>query len=149
MRLGYRRIIVFPYFLFTGILVDRIYAKADEAAATHPEVEVLKAGYLNDHPLVIETFLERIDEALNGANLMNCQLCKYREQVIGYERDQGAPQVGHHHHVRGIGTDDDHARDHDHAGDHHHHHHGPHHHAHAHGRGHAHGQTRKAVAGEA
>jgi sirohydrochlorin cobaltochelatase len=24
-RLGYKRIVVFPYFLFTGILVDRIY----------------------------------------------------------------------------------------------------------------------------
>jgi sirohydrochlorin cobaltochelatase len=143
MRLGYRRIIVFPYFLFTGILVDRIYRQADEAAARRPEVEVLKASYLNDHPLVIETFLERIDEALNGANLMNCQLCKYREQVIGYEHDQGAPQAGHHHHVRGIGAD--------HAGDHHHHHHGAHHHAHAHGRsnGHAHEQERKAAAGEA
>src|SRR5512134_1631708 len=125
MRLGYRRIIVFPYFLFTGILVDRIYRQADEAAARHPEVEVLKARYLNDHPLVIETFLERIDEALNGANLMNCQLCKYREQVIGYERDQGAPQAGHHHHVRGIGAD--HAGGHHHADDHHHH--GAHHHA--------------------
>jgi sirohydrochlorin cobaltochelatase len=143
MRLGYRRIIVFPYFLFTGILVDRIYRQADEAAARHPEVEVLKGRYLNDHPLVIETFLERIDEALNGANLMNCQLCKYREQVIGYERDQGAPQAGHHHHVRGIGTD--------HAGDHHHHHHGAHHHSDAHGpgNGHTHEQERKAAAGEA
>jgi sirohydrochlorin cobaltochelatase len=145
MRLGYRRIIVFPYFLFTGILVDRIYAKADEAAARHPEVEVLKALYLNDHPLVIDTFLERIDEALNGANLMNCQLCKYREQVIGYERDRGAPQVGHHHHVRGIGTD--HAHDHDHAGDHHHGAHHPHVHSREHG--YAHGQARKVAAGEA
>jgi sirohydrochlorin cobaltochelatase len=140
MRLGYRRIIVFPYFLFTGILVDRIYAKADEAAARHPEVEVLKAQYLNDHPLVIDTFLERIDEALNGANLMNCQLCKYREQIIGYEGDRGAPQAGHHHHVRGIGAEQDHHRDHhhphgDHPGNHpghHHHHHS--HHRHEHGR---------------
>ena len=123
MRLGYRRIIVFPYFLFTGILVNRIYDHADTAAAEHPEVEVLKADYLNDHPLVIDTFMERIDEALNGANLMNCALCKYREQIIGYEPDQGAAQVGHHHHVRGIGTDGDH-HDHHHGHGHHHHHHG-------------------------
>ncbi len=140
MRLGYRRIIVFPYFLFTGILVDRIYAKADEVAARRPEVEVLKAQYLNDHPLVIDTFLERIDEALNGGNLMNCQLCKYREQIIGYEGDRGAPQAGHHHHVRGIGAEQDHHRDHhhphgDHPGNHagHHHHHYSHH-RHEHGR---------------
>ena len=78
---------------------------ADACQAAHPEIEIVKADYLNDHPLVIDTFVERLDEALNGANLMNCLLCKYREQVLGYEADQGAPQVGHHYHVRGIGTD--------------------------------------------
>ncbi len=118
VKLGYRRIIVFPYFLFTGILVRRIYDWADEAAA-HPEVEILKASYLNDHELLIDTFVERVEEALEGDNAMNCQLCKYREQIIGYEGDVGAAQVGHHHHVRGIGTDGEDAHDH---GHHHHHH---------------------------
>lgn len=134
VRLGYRRIIVFPYFLFTGILVDRIYAHADACAAAHPEIEIVKAEYLNDHPLVIDTFVERLGEALNGANLMNCLLCKYREQVLGYEADQGAPQVGHHFHVRGIGTDGEHAHSHDHSHDHGHGHgHGhDHHHRHDH-----------------
>ena len=111
VKLGYRRIIVFPYFLFTGILVRRIYDWVDEAATNHPEVEILKASYLNDHELLIDTFVERVEEALTGDNAMNCQLCKYREQIIGYEGDVGAAQVGHHHHVRGIGTD----------GHHHHH----------------------------
>jgi sirohydrochlorin cobaltochelatase len=119
VKLGYRRIIVFPYFLFTGILVRRIYDWADEAAAAHPEVEILKASYLNDHELLIDTFVERVEEALQGDNAMNCQLCKYREQIIGYEGDVGAAQVGHHHHVRGIGTDGEDAHDH---GHHHHHH---------------------------
>ena len=119
VKLGYKRIIVFPYFLFTGILVQRIYDWADEAQAAHPEVEILKAGYLNDHPLLIDTFIDRVGEMLSGENVMNCQLCKYREQIIGFEADVGQPQVGHHHHVRGIGTD----HDHDHAHDHHHHHH--------------------------
>jgi sirohydrochlorin cobaltochelatase len=138
MRLGYRRIIVFPYFLFTGILVDRIYAHADAAQAAHPEVEVIKAEYLNDHPLVIDTFVDRLDEAQNGANLMNCQLCKYREQILGFEADQGAPQVGHHFHVRGIGTDDDHGHDHHHGHHHGHGHHQGHDHDHDHGHAHSH-----------
>jgi sirohydrochlorin ferrochelatase len=64
-------------------------------------------------PLVIDAFLERLDEIPRGDNLMNCQLCKYREQIIGYEKDQGAAQVGHHHHVEGIGTDADHHHPHD------------------------------------
>lgn len=130
-RLGFKRIIVFPYFLFTGILVKRIYDWADEAAAAHPGVEILKAPYLNDHPLVIDSFVERVEEILRGETHMNCTLCKYREQVVGFEASVGAIQAGHHHHVRGIGTDDDHHHhdhDHDHHHGHGHHHHHPHHH---------------------
>ncbi len=121
VKLGYRRIIVFPYFLFTGILVRRIYDWADESAAANPDVEVLKASYLNDHELLIDTFVDRVWEALEGENNMNCQLCKYREQIIGYEGDQGAPQAGHHHHVRGVGTDGLGAHDHGVHGHSHHH----------------------------
>ncbi len=127
VKLGFKRIIVFPYFLFTGILVRRIYDQTDAVAAAHSDVEFVKAPYLNDHPLVIDSFVERVGDILAGSVAMNCQLCKYREQVIGYESDVGAVQAGHHHHVRGIGTD----------GDHHHHHHG-HHHDHGHGHGHGH-----------
>ncbi|OHC76590.1 MAG: sirohydrochlorin cobaltochelatase [Rhodospirillales bacterium RIFCSPLOWO2_12_FULL_58_28] len=123
VKLGFKRIIVFSYFLFTGILVKRIYVWADEAAAANPEIEFIKAGYLNDHPLLIDCLVERVDEMLTGDNTMNCRLCKYREQIIGYESDVGAPQVGHHHHVRGI-SGDDHHHDHDHDHHHDHHHHG-------------------------
>ena len=62
---------------------------------------------------------ERVEEALKGDNAMNCLLCKYREQIIGYEADVGAPQAGHHHHVRGIGTDGHNAHDHGVHGHHH------------------------------
>ena len=106
-RLGYRRIVVFPYFLFTGILIDRIYAATDAVAARHPEIEFIKAPYLNDHPQVIATFAERIDQILTGDIAMNCQMCKYRTQVLGFEADVGAVQESHHHHVEGIGTSED------------------------------------------
>lgn len=130
VRLGFKRIVVFPYFLFTGILVKRIYDWADQAAAKHPGVEIVKAPYLRDHPLVIDSFVERMGDILAGDTAMNCQLCKYREQVIGYEASVGAAQAGHHHHVRGIGTDADHG--------HHHHDHGHHHHGHGHDHDHDH-----------
>lgn len=103
-RLGFRRIVVFPYFLFTGILVQRIYDATDKVASQHNGIEFVKAPYLNDHPLVLETFVERVHEILRGQNLMNCQMCKYREQVLGFEAEVGLPQESHHHHVEGIGT---------------------------------------------
>ena len=101
-RLGFKRIIVFPYFLFTGVLVSRIYMATDALAAKHPDVQFLKAPYLNDHPAVIETFVERIEQIISGDIAMNCQMCKYRTQVLGFEAEVGAVQESHHHHVEGM-----------------------------------------------
>lgn len=102
-KLGYKRTIVFPYFLFTGVLVKRIYSAVDAVAAEHSETEFIKADYLNDHPLVLDTLTERIGEILAGKAVMNCQMCKYREQVLGFEADVGQAQESHHHHVEGVG----------------------------------------------
>jgi len=150
-RLGYKRVIVFPYFLFAGVLIDRIYGFTDEAAAAFPEIEFVKAGYLNDHPKVIATFAERVREILGGENNMNCGMCKYRETVLGFEAEQGAVQESHHHHVEGQGANapgatvetcdlcDDFC-----TGacrldlDHHHHHHHHHEHEHEHEHEHSH-----------
>ena len=103
-KLGYKRVILFPYFLFAGVLIDRIYGFTDEAAVKYPEIDFIKAGYLNDHPKVIETFAERVREILDGENNMNCGMCKYRETVLGFEAEQGAVQESHHHHVEGQGA---------------------------------------------
>ena len=138
-KLGYRRIVVFPYFLFTGVLVQRIYDYTDVVAARHPEIEFVKAPYLNAQPMVLEAFVDRIEEIRTGTGNMNCQMCKYRQQVLGFESEVGLPQESHHHHVEGIGTDEDHVHGHDH--DHHHgNHHGhDHSHDHSHSHGHSHG----------
>jgi sirohydrochlorin cobaltochelatase len=119
-RMGFGRIVVFPFFLFTGILEKRIRQDTHDFAACHPQTEFLSAGYLDAHPLLFEVFLERAEEALEGSPNMNCELCKYRVQLPGFEQAVGLPQVGHHHHVRGIGQNGGHHHDHDH--DHHHHH---------------------------
>src|SRR3546814_17681419 len=124
-------IVVFPYFLFTGILVQRIYDHTDIVAQRHPEIEFVKAGYLNDHPAVLDAFAERVQEILDGENLMNCKLCKYREQVLGFEAEVGLAQRSHHHHVERIGTGA--------AG----HHHTPDHAHHAPGTGHHHDHNTK------
>jgi sirohydrochlorin cobaltochelatase len=103
-RLGYKRVIVFPYFLFTGILIDRIYGFTDRVASAHPEIQFVKAGYLNDHAQVLAQFAERVTEMRDGAAPDNCALCKYREQVLGFEAEVGMAQESHHHHVEGQGA---------------------------------------------
>ncbi len=144
-KLGYRRIVVFPYFLFTGVLVQRIYTHTDEVADANPQIDFIKAGYLNDHPQVIDTMADRAREILQGANLMNCQMCKYREQVLGFEAEVGLAQESHHHHVEGLGAEAEcklcestctgACEEQVQANAHHHHHH---HHDHSHDHGHSH-----------
>ncbi|WP_299300709.1 sirohydrochlorin chelatase [uncultured Litoreibacter sp.] len=91
-KLGYKRIIVFPYFLFTGILIDRIYGFTDQVAAEHTDIEFVKAGYLNDHAKVLETFAERVTEQMGANPPPNCGICGYREQVLAFDN-------GEHRHI--------------------------------------------------
>ncbi len=105
VRMGCSRLLVLPFFLFTGVLIKRIQAAVDVITASRPNVEVLFAGHLDSHPLTADALLDRAREAFEGKALMNCSLCKYRTAIIGYESEAGAPQQGHHFHVRGGGPD--------------------------------------------
>ncbi|AXI79982.1 sirohydrochlorin chelatase [Peterkaempfera bronchialis] len=115
--LGARRIVVLPYFLFTGILPDRVDRQAADWAADHPDVEVRRAGVMGATEELADLVLERYREALRGDVRMNCDTCMYRVAMPGFEDKVGAPQRPHHH------PDDP---------GHHHHHHDGHNHGHSH-----------------
>ena len=101
VRLGYRRLLVLPFFLFTGVLIKRIEEAVAVVAASRPSVEVLFSRPLEAHALTADALLDRAREAFEGTAHMNCSLCKYRTAIIGYESEAGAPQEAHHFHVRG------------------------------------------------
>ncbi len=101
VKLGFKRIIVFPYFLFTGVLVNRIREHTNRVANQNPQIEFITAKYLSSHKSVIATFVERIKEVSEGNVYMNCSLCKYRDAVLGFESEVGLAQTSHHHHVEG------------------------------------------------
>ncbi|MFE1439754.1 sirohydrochlorin chelatase [Streptomyces sp. NPDC058739] len=120
VRLGARRIVVLPYFLFTGILPDRVREQTSAWAAGHPEAEVRSAEVIGPEPELLDLVMERYREALKGDLRMNCDSCVYRIALPGFEDKVGMPQQPHFH------PDDD--GDHPHG--HGHHHHGGHAHAH-------------------
>lgn len=122
-HLDFKRVVVFPYLLFTGRLVEQVRATVADYQNRHPDVRAVVAPYLNAHPLVVATFLERLAEAEAGHAYMNCQFCPYRAPIVGREDWQGAPQTGHQHDHDG----------HDHPDAHSHHHHHPHPHHSPHG----------------
>ena len=105
VRLGYKNIIIFPYFLFSGVLVTRIKRQSDLVALDNPHVKFHEAKYLSSHKYVVQTFIERIEEIINDEsnNFMNCSLCKYRSNLFGFEKEVGLVQESHHDHVEGIG----------------------------------------------
>ena len=105
VRLGYKNIIIFPYFLFSGVLVTRIKRQSDLVALDNPHVAFHEAKYLSSHQYVVETFVERIEEVFNDENnnFMNCSLCKYRSNLFGFEKEVGMLQKSHHDHVEGLG----------------------------------------------
>jgi sirohydrochlorin cobaltochelatase len=121
-KLGARQVVVLPYFLFTGVLPDRVRRQTEEWAAAHPQVEVRSAEVIGPEPELLDLVMERYEEAVRGDLRMNCDSCVYRIALPGFEDKVGLPQQPHFH------PDDD---------GHHHHggHHGGHHHdghAHAH-----------------
>lgn len=93
--LGARRIAVVPYFLFTGVLVERIVALARAWAAAHPEVEVAVGAPIGIDERLVELAWSRYDEALGAPVTMNCDGCLYRVPLPGYEHRVGTrPPLG-------------------------------------------------------
>jgi len=101
-RMGFRRIVVQPYFLFTGVLLKRIYAQVEERRRARPDIDYVATPHLQAHPLLLQTFADRADEAMHGDGHMNCSLCQYRVPIVGHEHAVGQPQQPHHHHVQGL-----------------------------------------------
>ncbi|WP_329319495.1 sirohydrochlorin chelatase [Streptomyces sp. NBC_01262] len=114
-RLGARRVVVLPYFLFTGILPERVRQQAEGWAAAHPEVEVRQADVIGPEPELAELVMERYRETLKGDLRMNCDTCMYRIKLPGFEERVGSPQQPHHH-----PDDPSHSHGHSHDGHHHH-----------------------------
>src|SRR4051812_8156224 len=96
-RLGAHRIAVFSYFLFTGVLEERICRQSEEFAAENPDITVSYTGYFGPHEKVVDLLLERYHEAVRGDIRMNCDVCVHRVALSGFEEKVGAPATPHYH----------------------------------------------------
>jgi sirohydrochlorin cobaltochelatase len=96
-RLGAGRVVVAPYFLFPGVLPDRIVTQSHEFAAARQELDLRTAGVLGDCDELAGLVLERYEEALTGDIRMNCDTCAYRVALPGFADKVGRPQTPHFH----------------------------------------------------
>jgi sirohydrochlorin cobaltochelatase len=95
--LGARQIVVARYFLFPGVLPDRVVSQAEAFAAAHPELDIRCTDVLGDCDEIAGLVYERYHEALSGDIRMNCDMCVYRIAMPGFEHRVGEPQHPHDH----------------------------------------------------
>ena len=99
-----KRIVVLPYFMFTGVLMEKIERIATEQQAMHPESEVAMLPEMGIHPQLLRVMRDREIETQQGAVNMNCEMCKFRiaatteEERAGHSHDHGH---GHNHGAHG------------------------------------------------
>ncbi len=148
VKLGFKKIVVAPYFLFGGKLIDRIHGYVDKVAEENPDIQFLKADYLRDQEHVINTFIERINETISDPVPTLSLMEDFKARLA-----RGEVDVHHHHaefkpegesdhshdHTHGHSHDHDHDHGHSHSHDHSHSHSHSHDHGHSHSHGHSHG----------
>jgi sirohydrochlorin cobaltochelatase len=105
---------VLPYFLFTGLLVKKIFDSTAQQQELHPEISMVCLPEMGLHPQLFSVLREREIETQLGQVQMNCEMCKFRLAAIA----QNGEHASSHQHTHGHG---------------HHHHHG---HNHEHGHSH-------------
>ncbi|WP_017718749.1 sirohydrochlorin chelatase [Kamptonema formosum] len=123
---GPKRIIVLPYFLFTGVLVKKIFDITAQQQEQHPEISMVCLPEMGIQPQLLALLREREIETQLGQVQMNCEMCKFRLAAVA----GGGNGHSHEHHHHGEHGNGHHHHHHPH-GSGHHHHHGAHEHSHA------------------
>lgn len=93
-RLGASAVAVVPYFLFTGVLPERVAAQAHAWADARPGRHVTVADVLGVDARLVDLALERYREAVAGGAHMNCDGCVHRVPIPGFEHKLGVPPSG-------------------------------------------------------
>jgi sirohydrochlorin cobaltochelatase len=129
LKLGFKKIVVAPYFLFSGKLIGRINAYIEKVAVDNPDVCFHVADYLRDQAHVINTFVERIEETVSQPAVNNGLMEKFQAKLAAGE------VTIHHHHAEFQPESDANAPSHSHDHDGHGH---SHEHSHQQNEGHSH-----------
>lgn len=114
-----KRMIVLPYFLFTGALVKKIVDITAQQQMLHPDISVVCLPEMGMHPQLFSVLRDREIETQLGQVQMNCEMCKFRLVAVnGSGHD-------HSHHAHDHSSESAHGHhDHGHEAHGHPHHHG-------------------------
>ena len=117
-----KRIIVLPYFLFTGALVKKIYDMTADQQAQYPDIELLTLSEMGLAPQLFSVLREREIETQLGTVAMNCEMCKFRLAALangpGHSHEPGHQPTALNGHTQGNSHGHDHHHGHSHGHDH-------------------------------
>ncbi|AUA14646.1 sirohydrochlorin chelatase [Streptomyces sp. SID8382] len=71
-RLGARRVVVLPYFLFAGGALERVRQQAEGWGLAHPEVEVVPADVIGPAKELADLVMDRYEEVADTAGRGGC-----------------------------------------------------------------------------
>jgi sirohydrochlorin cobaltochelatase len=94
-----KRIIVVPYFLFTGVLVQKIFDITAAQQEQWPELSITALPEMGIHPELLTLLRDREIETHLGQVQMNCEMCKFR--LMAKSNDQGHGHSHDHGHSHG------------------------------------------------
>ena len=83
------RIVVVPYLLFAGRLIDKLHAQIASFAERYPWIAIELAPHLGDDPRLHALIDERVDEAIAGGQPLPCDTCQYRQPIAGITSQVG------------------------------------------------------------
>ena len=119
-----KRIIVLPYFLFTGLLVKKIFDSTAQQQEQYPDIAMTCLPEMGLDPQLFAITREREIETQLGQVQMNCEMCKFRLAAVGtgnghtHSHDSSHHGHGHshdNHHGHFHGDANNHSHDHSHA----------------------------------
>lgn len=92
VKLGMTQIAILPYYLFTGLLIERIAEQMQRLKMQYPNIAFTCGHYFGFDPAIFKLLDRRVAQALDPAApvRMECDGCQYREQT--------AHDHHHHHH---------------------------------------------------
>ena len=93
-----QRIIVLPYFLFTGALVKKIFDITQEQQKKYPEISMTCLPEMGIGPELLSILRDREIETQLGQVQMNCEMCKFRLASVGKGAAHGHSHHHHHEH---------------------------------------------------
>lgn len=107
--LGMTQVVVLPYYLFNGTLVERIVRQVEHLKLQYPTIRFISTAYFGFEAEIVEVLEQRVSDLRSAepAGLMPCDGCKYRS----FAEEHG---MGGHHHDDTLA----HPHDHDHPHDH-------------------------------